>query len=233
MGICTYLAMTGGEFAHTVEKPEKIAWMSCHFSSCGRGLSNKPQDLPPGSMIILDDQIPMGDHDPQVIVAELQELAAQVQARSVLLDLQRPGVCMAFELAALLTRELPCPVGVSELYARKLEGPVFCSAPAPDAALRAHLAPWKGRELWLEIALDGCRIQVTEAGAAVCPLPWQSPPENLLRDRKLHCSYHIAKAQKGFSFSLYRTREDLQELLQEAEDLGITNAVGLYQQLGK
>ena len=49
---------------------------------------------------------------------------------------------------------------------------------------------------------------------------------------KLHCHYHIQLIDQKAEFTLYRTREDLDTLLEEAEALGISAAVGLWQELG-
>ena len=47
MAITPFLAMTAAEFRKKEDLPDKIAWMACHFSPYGLGLSNLPQRLPP------------------------------------------------------------------------------------------------------------------------------------------------------------------------------------------
>ena len=85
MGCNWYLALTAAEMlAHTDFHP--IAWMACHFSSSGPGLGNLPPQLPPDSIVILDDSIPLTDQDPHRIAAQLQLLEPLA---GVLLDLQR------------------------------------------------------------------------------------------------------------------------------------------------
>ena len=101
----------------------------------------------------------------------------------------------------------------------------------PDVNLADYLAPWQGREIWLELALDGETITLTPAGATTAPLP---PAAQLLgghRDEKLHCHYQIHTDADSARFTLFRTPEDLDALLTEGEALGVTRAVGLYQEL--
>ena len=71
MPIAHYLAMTAAEMAGNSVLPDRMAWMACHFSPSGVGLSNLPHWLPPGSLLILDDSTPIHDHDPQRVASEL------------------------------------------------------------------------------------------------------------------------------------------------------------------
>lgn len=232
MAIEPFLAMTGAEIRTNTALPPKIAWFSCHFSPCGTGLSNLPSALPAGSMLILDDSVPIRHHDPQRILAQLWTLMEKNPYDSLLLDFQRPGEPETAALAALLYEALPCPVGISDLYAQGLPCPVFLP-PAPlDARLSGYLEPWTGREIWLEAALDGTVITLTEHGAASAPLPPGEMPEGGRREDTLHCHYTIVPGDKQVTFTLSRTPEDLSALLEEAEGLGIARAIGLYQELG-
>ena len=52
-----------------------------------------------------------------------------------------------------------------------------------------------------------------------------------MEDSALHCHYHIKTFDDHIDFTLWRTREDLTNLLREAETLGVTLAVGLWQEL--
>ena len=71
MAIAPFLAMTGAEMRNNSFLPEKIAWMACHFSPYGLGLSNLPRSLPPGSLLMVDDITPIGKHDPSIILDQL------------------------------------------------------------------------------------------------------------------------------------------------------------------
>ena len=48
---------------------------------------------------------------------------------------------------------------------------------------------------------------------------------------RLHCHYHVSTAPDKAVFSLMRTWEDLQELIQDGKAFGVSAAVGLYQEL--
>ena len=79
--------------------------------------------------------------------------------------------------------------------------------------------------------MDGETVTLTPAGATTAPLP---PAAQLLgghRDEKLHCHYQIHTDADSARFTLFRTPEDLDALLTEGESLGVTRAVGLYQEL--
>lgn len=221
-----YLALTAAEFAFCSRLPHKPAWMACHFSPYGTGLSNLPPKLPEDTMVILNDRTPIHGHDPQEILCQLNRLKYDL----LLLDFQRPQVEETVALAAFLVENLECPVGVSHWYGGGLECPVFLPPVPPDVAVSEYLAPWKGREIWLEAALDGITYTVTEKGSTAAPLI--HVPERGLEDAILHCHYHIDQAEDRAEFHLYRTADDLNNLLDDAKAHGVTKAVGLYQELG-
>jgi len=229
MALPLYLAQTPAEMAGN-SPSEAPAYMACHFSPGGQGLSNLPQALPPGAMLILDDSTPMAGHDPQRIVTQLTEILQQFRCESLLLDFQRAAVPEQQALSELLSESLPCPVGISEPYAQGLCCPVFLPPVPPDQLLRDYLAGWQGREIWLEAAPDGIALTLTEAGCTAEPLG--DFPEDGLSDHALHCHYSVQTASDGAIFRLWRTRSDLDALLAEAETLGITRAIGLWQELG-
>ncbi len=225
-----YLAQTAIEMAGS--PPDgRLAYMACHFSSGGKGLSNFPEALPAEAMLILDDSTPMDGHDPDFVLEQLSGLIARHRCESLLLDFQRPGVPGQLELAKLLVHTLPCPVGVSEIYAQDLSCPVFLPPVPPDRPLGRHLAPWQGRELWLEAALEGLTLTLTETGCTADSL--RDFPEEGLTDTKLHCRYTIETTADSAIFQLWRTRHDLDTLLAAAETQGVTKAIGLWQELGK
>ena len=138
--------------------------MACQFSPWNQGLSNLPRTLPQGSLVILNDQSPICGHDSSRILRQLKELLEGNRCYGLLLDFERPGQEEAAAMAAALAEALPCPVGVSAAYADGLSTPVFLPPAPPDTPLGEYLAPWAGREIWLEAALNGCRITLTERG---------------------------------------------------------------------
>ena len=232
MPIPCYLALTEREFSHIPSIPENCAWMACHFSGYSTGLSNLPRQLPPGSMVIVNDLIPVCGHDPERILAQLLMLLEQVQPVGFLLDLQRPGEAQTRQIAKVLTEGLPCPVGVTPEYAKSLDCPVFLEPPPLYVSLETHIAPWRGREIWLEATFGFQRLTVTEAGCQIETVEEHTLQESALFDEALCCSYHVHKDGQSATFTLRRKREELEKLLLQAEALGITRAVGLYQQLG-
>ena len=231
MAIRLYLAMTAAEIRENTGLPPKIAWMACHFSPYCTGLSNLPRILAAGSVLMLDDVTPIFHHDPEQIAAQLRERTGALDCGGVLLDLQRPGYPETAELAKYLAEALPCPVAVSEPYARGLSCPVFLPPVPHHVSPEAYFAPWQGREIWLEAALDAEEITLTPQGAAFAPLPpGAAVPEGFAEER-LHCHYAVAVEADAARFTLWRTAEDLNALLAEAERHGVTTAVGLYQEL--
>jgi len=61
------------------------------------------------------------------------------------------------------------------------------------------------------------------------PLPGILEPRHT--DPALCCRYHIRVGENSAIFTLWRDWECLEMLLEQAEKLGVTRAVGLYQQL--
>lgn len=231
MAITRYLAMTAAEIdtAHTL--PPALGYMACHFSPYSTGLSNIPRHLPPGSMLILTDRTPIHGHDPSLIARQLTDAMAELDCHRLLLDLQRPDVEETRQLVAHLVSALPILPGVSAPYAGSLNCPVLVPPVPPDMAIADHLAPWQGREIWLEAALDPLRLTLTPQGLvreSPCPRSAAAP---IHQDPALHCHYTIHLAPDSAQFTLWRTEEDLTALLAEARVLGVSLAVGLYQEL--
>ena len=229
MEISCYLAMTAGELEQNGPPADRdTAYMACHFSPYGTGLSNLPRALPPGAMLIVNDRTPVCGHDPQLIARQLCEQVRQLECGCVLLDFQRPGEAVTRELCRVLEASLPCPVGTSELYAAELTGPVFLPPVPPDRPLKEYLAPWQHREIWLEAALDSLTLSLTEEGCAVSS---GGDRRGEFADEALHCHYGIEIRENEVRFLLHRTRDDLEKLLEEAGTLGVSRAVGLWQEL--
>ena len=230
MAIQPFLAMTATEIAGNPAVSERTAWMACHFSPYGLGLSNLPRTLPPGCLLMVDDITPIRDHDPQVIADQLGCRVEALQCSGVLLDFQRPGVAQTTTLVEILVQALPCPVAVSHFYAGTGSFPVFLPPVPPSEPPEDHFAPWQGREIWLELALDAVEVTVTEAGSTFLSLPSAAPSEPEFFDETLLCRYHCDVQKEAVRFTLRRSPEDLEHFLCEAEKYGVTRAVGLYQE---
>lgn len=231
MKIPLYLSLTAAEFHACQKLPSHIAWMACHFSPYSTGLTNLPGQLPEGSLLILNDRTPVHNHDPGQICDALLHIVRRFSCRGILLDLQRPN-CSQTAAIAVEATNLPCPVILSEHYAQNLSCPVFLSPPPLHIPLKQHLAPWHGREIWLEAALDSAAMTVTQTGSRYEPYPYDTQAEYPFCDEDLHCHYRIDRSADQVQFLLRRDPIDIDALLTEAETLGVTGAVGLWQELG-
>lgn len=231
MAIDCYLAMTAAEIASAPSLPRKLGYMACHFSPYSTGLSNLPRQLPPDSLLLLTDRTPICGHDPELIAWQLSDCAKANHCRGILLDFQRAECAETARLVRHLASALPCPMAVSHLYAGQSDCPVLLPPVPPDTLSADHLAPWQGREIWLEASLDSLCITVTPKGTRFSPAGSDNEPLPH-RDDRLHCHYRTEVSPEEVVFTLRRTPEDLASLLEEAEALGVSLTVGLYQELG-
>ena len=231
MAMETFLAMTAAEMRNISVLPGKVAWMACHFSPYGMGLSNLPTDLPAGSMLMVDDRIPPNNHDSAYIAEQLQRCVERWKCRGVLLDFQRDGMEETYAATEYLVQHLPCPTVVSEAYAQGLECPVLLPPVPPSVALKNYIVPWSGREIWLELGLDGEALILTETGCNINPLPHPDLDAQGFADEELCCHYQITTNENSARFTLWRTKKDINKLVDAATGLGITTTVGLYQEL--
>ena len=228
-----YLALTGAEISAQPSLPASLAYMACSFSPYGPGLSGIPAALPAGSMLILNDRMRCQSHSADLVAGQLQEAVTRLGCESVLLDFQRPLEPDSQAIASKVIQSLSCPVAVTEGFANQLDCPVFLS-PAPlHLPLEVHLAPWQGREIWLEAALGQEEVCVTAQGTTAAT---QFPPAGLtggFYEDTLRCHYHTAVQPDRVSFTLFDTPESLRKKLDLAASLGVKRAVGLWQELGK
>ena len=223
MVFARYLAMTADELA-SASPPEQLCYLACHFSPYGFGLCNIPDTLPPGAMLCVNDRIPIQSHDPALVASQLARAVDVLEAGSVLLEFRRGGDVF---VDAIL-RELSCPVGVWEGDARGRDCPVFLDCPEVNVPIDRHLAPWQGREIWLEEHKPIRRFTVTKDGCAVSD--GDALSGTVHRDDKLHCSYTVATEGEAAVFTLTRTQKDWDAMVQKAAALGVTRTVGLYRQ---
>ncbi len=226
-----YLAVTTREMEEFL--PKKTAFLSCHFSSSGPGLSNIPQRLPENSLLLLDDSMPLCGHDPAVVVKQLRDLVEDFSVKAILLDFQGEKDGQLESMAKAILHGVPCPVAVTEWYAKDLGCPVFLCAPPADSTLEKHLKSWLKQGVFLEIAPCGAKIAVTENGCKKVPLPIGSTKNMTLYNEKLCCHYDVEVFPDRAVFTLGRTKEDLAALAEKAMELGVLGAVGLYQELKK
>lgn len=225
MGITQYLAMTEQELS-AGPPPPCLAYLGCYFLESGLG--GLPQSLPPGALLILDDRTPLENLPIPEIGEALGNILTRFSCRGLLLDFERPGIAPQKALAAFLARQLPCPVAAPPEYAPE-KGPVFLPPVPVDCTVENHLAPWQGREIWLDTGLCGLDLTLTPAG--VISSPAAAPLPQGFYDEALCCRYTIQQTPQGFLFRLGRDRACLQKLLARAEPLGVSLSVGLWQEL--
>lgn len=227
MAIPIIPAMTDSEMAICENLTSKIAWLGCQFASEDTGLSHLPQWLPNKTMLILTDEQPFADHKAEHIIQQLSSL----RPAEVLLDFQRPPTPETIDLARSLVQALPCPVGVPPAYATDLDCPVFLPPVPLHVPPTEYLQPWLQRQIWLEVALDATEITITPEGSTVKMLPFASPAPEAHRDDTLCCHYSISCEEAALRFYLYRTQEDLFELLDTVNHSSVKYAIALFQEL--
>lgn len=224
-----YLAVTGAELALASQNHKPLAWMGCHLSAGGSGISGVPASLPPDSILVLTDQMPPQGHDPHQVAQELVDAAHQLNCSRILLDFQRPKSDAGNQIVDSILTLADRPVGVSENYGEHFCCPVFLRPPPLWTALSDHIAPWKGRQIWLEAAQEDAVVTVTEEGGhyTVCD---HTGPYTFNSD-KLQVAYRIETDPDQLRVYLHRGSKELQGLLHQAKQLGICTAVGLYEHL--
>ena len=229
MPLPIYLAMTQAEFCALQAPMPHCAWLSCGFSSSGAGLSHIPKKMPLNSILMVNDSIPPQGHDPRLVAQQLQDACSTLNLRGIALDFQRPYEEEIADMIKTVSAALPCPLAVTAPYQDIFPGCILAPPAPPDTCLPDHLAPWQGREIWLELSWETVKLHLTETGCK--SLREETASENFpFQDHTLHCHYRIEVGADQGSFYLKRTWEDQQDLLQEGESLGVSLGVGLYQE---
>lgn len=227
-----YLALTAAEISCTSPLPNLCAYMACHFSPYTEGISNIPDTLPLGSILILNDRIPCDHHSPDLVAWQLAAAVERLGCESVLLDFERPPELETGAMVRSVVQSLSCPVAVTEAFAEAFSCPVFLSPSPLHMSLEAHLAPWQGREIWLEAALCQEKTTITKGDSSFVPIFPTQQLDGGFYNQKLHCRYHTSVSDDSITFTLFDTHETLNEKLELARSLGVARAVGLYQELG-
>jgi len=227
MSLRFYLAMTDAEIRSAPSLPPHLAFMACHFSPYGAGLTNIPQRLPPGSILIVNDRVPVLHHDPGIILGQLKTAVQKLGVFGVLLDFQIPEQSQTAKIVKALTEGLPCPVAVSAAYGKDLTCPIF-AAPALHLRFCDFEPIKKGRSLWLEAYEETAVYSITGEGCSAgreAKLNGES-----FFDDALQCRYAFSIEKDAVLFTLSRQTEEIPGYLQAAEKAGVSVAVGLYQQ---
>ena len=228
MAIAMYLAQTPWEFDQNSNKNTNLAWMSCRFSPSHTGLSHIPQQLPENTLLILDDMTPPQDHDEDAIHSTLSEIIKKFHCPGILLDFQRPDHPNSLRMIQKLLT-LPCPVIVSDIYAKGLDCSVFLPPIPPYVTPEDYCRPWKNREIWLEIGIQTQTLTLTAQGCQIIDCTYDQHLKLPHFDPNLCCHYDFTICDSQASFTLHRTKADNTSLLSSLEQLGVKGCVGLYE----
>lgn len=232
MALPLYLAVTSAEMSAFSSVSFPCAYMACHFSPYTNGLTNVPESLPENTILILNDRMQCCGHSAGLVAQQLREAVERLKCESVLLDFQRPPGPESEAMAQTIIHTLSCPVAVTEGFAKDFSCPVFLSPCPLHLPLAEYLAPWQGRDIWLEAALCQEDILVTKTGTEFIP---QFPSDGLTEgfyDETLCCHYRTKTEDDRIKFTLYDTGASLNKKLAVAQSLGVKRAVGLWQELG-
>ena len=232
MDLPLYHAMTAAEFSFARKLPRHIAWMACHFSAYSTNLSNLPTEIPPGSMIIINDKMPPSGHDKFAIAEQLNRLADQYRVSSFLFDFERKETEETAEMIYYLTSSVNSPVVVTEVYAHASKGPVLISMPPPHISLKKQIANIQNRELWLELAMETEIAIIDSNGCHFQPYGGEVFPAMEFTDSTLHTKYRLQICNNHANYLLKREIAEVADIMKEAKSLGVTTFVGLYQQFG-
>lgn len=227
-----YLAMTAAEITGIPNPSFPVAYMSCQFSPYTEGLTNIPAFLPQGCMLMLNDRMPCQGHSADLVAHQLQEVVDRCGCESVLLDFQRPPEPESEWMVKQIIQSLSVPVAATETYGTGLPCPVFLPPVPLHMPLAEYLAPWQNREVWLEAALCQEDLHITPKGMSYNVIF----PTDMLTggyyDEALCCHYQSQIDDDQITFTLFDTAESLERKLNLAAELGVSRAVGLYQELG-
>lgn len=234
MSIPFFLAISAREFPLFSELPPNIAWMSAHFSSSGSGLSNLPQNLPEGSLLILDDQTPWEGHSTEMVCREVVESLLKSKASGLLLDFERPVTPETALLTTALSqccREIGVMLGAPESYAAEEDTAIFIS-PLP-CQTPPELLYQKNRKLWLDVSAGAYLLHIAALGATGQAADQRSFPDGSYPefiDPVLHCSYRSRPNAGGIDILLSHSRESIDTLLTALDEQVVQLAIGLYRE---
>ncbi len=229
MGV--YWAMTDLELCRCLQPPAGCAWMACHFSSADSGLSNLPDSMPEHGLLCIDDSLLPQQHDAKRIAQQVLELYERFSLAGIVLDFQRKYFSELNHIALELQGAVPCPVAVTPPYTADWPGAVFLPPVPLHQAVSDYLSGWQGRDIWLEIDCDKLSMALTKEGCR-CEPTEEVLQEPVFQDASLHCHYSIRLTADAAVFTLGRTWDDILSLIEDGRQYGVTNAVGLYQELG-
>lgn len=228
MDLSIYLAFTGAELEAMLNHKGKTAWMGCHLSAYGSGITPPPAALKHCDLLVLTDETPPDGHDPKRVAGEFWAQAQALGCERILLDFQRPPTEESHRIIHQVMKNVTVPVGVTPSYAAQLDCPIFLPPPPLWTPLQEALSPWAGREIWLEIAPeDGC-VTLTKDGSTYTPC--EAKKAYTFSDPGLCLSYCTEVSFDRATVYLHRDISNIAKWLEHAFSLGIRTAIGLYQQ---
>lgn len=229
MSIPLYLAMTAAEFSNCTLLPALPAWMAVHFSPSGSGLSNCPASLPPGSLLILDDQLPWNGHSDAEILPRIVEILENTQACGLLLDFEREPMGQTLSLAERLARRCMdggWMVGMPPAYLGQSEAAVFLP-PLPCYEAHPEIpGQWEGRPIWLEASPTVFTGAITKAGVQLAPMDGPVQADVSFFSPSLQCRYTAVPEEDGIRLTLFDTPETILEKLEGWQAQGVSLAIG-------
>lgn len=222
MSIPLFLAMTATDFSFTRKKPEQLAWMSVHFSQSNGCLSNLPPSLPPGSLIILDDQIPWNDHDLERICQCLTRLLVRDRSYGLLLDFEREPCQETLTLAKALTQcclGIGCRIAMPRSYLT--EGAACFCPPIPCNESWSE-KDFSGGPVWLDVTPTAVLAEISSKGVRIDPadpheLNGWAKNNSVFRDPTLGCFYHSYREGECVRVSLFDTPQTVWDKLQSPD----------------
>lgn len=228
MEIPWFPAITQEEIRQMSTLPAQFAWMACHFDPNGNGIIDLPETLPPGCILILNDQIPYNGHSGEIIAQKLKECAQKWRLNGILLDFERPIPEEQKETARMLVNTLPCPVVCGQ--DTEIEGLIsLIQMPPLLENPKKYFQRKKGA--WLElqkqavnfcIEKDGCKSDSVEVP--------QMEIIKGLQDNELYVHYHFTVNTENADLLLWRDRQDREKIMELAKEAGIDTIIGLYQE---
>ena len=218
MALPFYLAMTLEEMEEADTLPPCAAWMAWQGAL--------PTALPPNAMLILTDRLPC--RDPDRLAAEIKAL----NCGSILLDFEHAPEPETMGIASALSKALSCPVAAPPGFSVDPDCPVFLPPCPLHVPLADYLRPWQGRDIWLDVTAQQQIITVTQSGTRYGPTAPADRQDGGWPDEVLQCRCISEMSEDAVRFILFDTPDTLKAKLNRAETLGISRAVGLYQELG-
>lgn len=229
MEIPCYLAMTAAEFQNSPNIPSNFAWMACHFSPYGTGLTNLPTQIPDGSILLINDRTPIHGHDGKEVRETVMTVLERNPCRGIALDFQHDPTEEALSICRAL-EDLPCPVYVPPQYLRHNEQPVFLPPPCPLQTVEDYLAEYQNRPILLEVALDAGFLRIQTQGQDYFPRGSDAGSPYPHADEALAIHYRIETTPDSACFYFRRTLTNVAQIQHRCQDRFDCLFIGLWQE---